>query len=385
MSGLNVFDWSATLTSNVHADLGEVARATGGFLVSDTNDLAAAFERIERDGSEFYTIAYHPTNRTYDGAFRKIKVMLDSKGYRLRFRQGYWAIPPGREVLLTPGGAQLLYSIQTGSKKSAFAPNLRAAFVQARDGRFAVPVALSMPGSDVPFDKKKDHYSSYVTTLLLARDKDNKLISVYERYGDLQFAQKDWKAFQQTLFNMSGSMPVPSLEPITVQGIVQFANGEIGVSAQARLLADNPESGLVLTSLVLSNRLEQADCEADATDPLCIKNLRVYFPARAAFKSSDHLVVYFSALNLAEASSTQQPALQVKFELLSGEAISPLNPERIQSVPGESPNSLHVLGVFNLNSFASGNYKLRAKVADTIGGKQVINEAPFVVSSPAIQ
>lgn len=377
--GLNAFDWSATLASDVHADLGEVARATGGFLVSDTNDLAAAFDRIERDGSEFYTLAYQPANTTYDGAFRKIKVTLNAKGYRLRFRQGYWAIPPGREVLLTPGGAQLLHAIETGDHSSAFTPNLRAAFVQARDGRFAVPVSLSMPGSSVPFDKKKDHYSSNVTMLLLARDKDNKLISVYERYGNLQFTQQDWKAFQRTLFNVNGHLPVPALESMTVQGIVQFANGDLGISPQTPLTTASPESGILLTSLVLSNRLEQADCAADLTDPLCVKNLRVYFPSRASFTPSERLVLYFTALHLEVDSNTKQPALQVSFDLLSGESASPLKPDRIQSVPGAAPNSLSVLAMFNLSSLMPGNYKLRANATDTIASKQVVSEAAFTV------
>ena len=75
----------------------------------------------------------------------------------------------------------------------------------------------------------------------------------------------------------------------------------------------------MLTSLVLSNRLEQAGCDADTTDPLCIKNLRVYLPARTRFPAAGKLVVYFTVLDLAADPKTKLPALQVTFALKTGE------------------------------------------------------------------
>jgi VWFA-related protein len=377
--GRDVFDWLNTLTSDVHGDLGAVARATGGFLVSDTNDFAAALERVELDGSEFYTLVYHPTNRSYDGAFRKIKVALDVSGYRLRFRQGYWAIPPGREVMMTPGGAQLLHAIETGSSKPSFAPDLRAAFVQARDGRFAVPVSLSMAGAAVPFEKKKDRYAASVTMLLVARNKERQVISLYERYGNLRFDRKEWKAFRQTVFNVNGHMPVPDLEQITVQGIVQFSTGEIGMTSQVPLEAGTPEADPRLTTLLLSSRLEKADCGADLTDPLCVKNMRIYFPARPSFVVSDRLVVYFTALGLAEDARTHQPAMKVSFELRSGETMLPVAPERVESLPGNAPHSLNVLGMFSLNTLTPGRYTLQANVEDTLRRKKSAERVQFVV------
>ena len=96
-------------------DLGQVASATGGFLMKNQNDLLWALGRIDRDLREFYTLVYQPTNKTYDGSFRKIKVELLKPGYHVRHRQGYWAIPPGQEMMMTPAAAQLLAGIAAGN------------------------------------------------------------------------------------------------------------------------------------------------------------------------------------------------------------------------------------------------------------------------------
>ena len=374
--GQDVFDWIGTLSSDVHSDLGNIANATGGFLVNNTTNLLPALERIERDGSEFYTLVYHPTNRTYDGAFRKIKVTLEGSGYHLRYRQGYWGIPPGREVMMTPGGAQLLSAIQSGSQKSTFTPDLQAALVQSRDGGFAVPVAVSLPGSEVPFDKKKDHYSSGVTMLLVARDATGQLVSVYERYGDLAFNKQEWETFRHETFNVNGHTPVPSMEPLTVQAIVQFSsNNAIGMSAQVPVQASAPDATPRLTSIVLASKVTQADCEADPADPLCLKSLRLYFPAHARFRSSDSLTVYFTALDLKQTAS-----VGVTFQLIANDQISTIKPVRLQAVPGSAAGSLMVLGSFDLTTLKPGNYTLQANVEDALSHAKSSGRATFGVN-----
>jgi hypothetical protein len=377
--GQDVFDWSTTLTSDVHSDLGNIAHATGGFLVSGTNNLLAAIDRVALDSRDFYTLVYQPTNRHYDGAFRKIKVTLDAGGYRLRFRQGYWGIPPGQEVMMTPAGAQLLYALESNTRKPGFAPDIRAALVPSRDGRFAAPVSVSMPGSQVPFEKSKDRYSAGVTLLLVARNPHGQLVSLYERYGDLKFNKQEWEEFRRQTFNVIGHIPIPSMAAITVQAIIQFSSGAVGVSAQTPLGSDASSADVQLTSLVLSNRVEQADCSTDQTDPLCVKGLRVYLPAHAQFRNADKLTVYFSALGLTPDPRTQQPNLQVKFDLLSSDAVSPLAAERIQAVPGAAPGSLMVLAAFDLKDFKPGRYTLKANVEDTVVRAQSSGGADFSV------
>jgi len=376
--GRNQFDWEQTLASDVHDDLGVVATSTGGFLVSDTNDLLLALERVERDASEFYTLLYHPTNRNYNGAFRRIKVEL-AQGYRLRYRRGYWGIPPGREVMMTPAAAQLLAALETGTRKSSFSPNVNAALLKAPDGRFSVPVAVSLPGALVHFEKQKDRFLAGVTMLVVARDAQGQLVAIHERYGDLRLTKKELEDFKNRIFNLQGHIPIPELQPVTVQAIVQFANGAAGESVRAAVNAGTTGSGPRLTSLVLTNRVEPAECGADPADPLCVKNLRLYLPSQARFTSSDRLTVYFMALDLATDAQTKQPGISVNFDLGTGGNTAPLIPDGIQAVNGISPDSMLVLAVFDLKNFKPGNYTLLVDAEDTVQRSRVSGRAEFTV------
>ncbi len=72
--------------------MNELARQTGGKAFMNTNDLAGAMLRGVEDGSNYYTLAYRPSNPNWDGKFRKIKVDLDKSGYNLTYRRGYFAV-----------------------------------------------------------------------------------------------------------------------------------------------------------------------------------------------------------------------------------------------------------------------------------------------------
>jgi VWFA-related protein len=374
--GLNQFDWLQTMGSDLNGDLGLVATGTGGFLVNNSNDLGPALDRVVDDASEFYTLVYHPSNRSYDGGFRKIKVELADRGYHLRYRQGYWAIPPGREIMMTPAAAQLLASVESGEHKSSFTPQLNAAMVLAPDGHFGVSVAVSMPGKQVPFEKIKDQFLAGVSMLLIARDAQGQVLAIHERYGDVRLKKNERDGFSAKIFNMQGHVPVPELEPVSVQAIVRFADGAIGVSERKPIDPVPNSSNLRLTSLVLSDREEDAECSVDPMDPLCVRGVRILLPAQPEFARATRLVVYFSVSGLS-LNDAQKPVLGLLFRLGSGAKLDPFKPEKIQAIPGKVPGAWLVLATFDLQAVPAGKYTLEMTAGDKIQDTIVSERAEF--------
>ena len=82
-----------TNRSALHGEMEDIANETGGEAVFSSNDLAGALRRTMEDGSNYYTIAYLPQNRDWNGAFRKIRVQMAQHGYSLAYRRGYFAFP----------------------------------------------------------------------------------------------------------------------------------------------------------------------------------------------------------------------------------------------------------------------------------------------------
>jgi VWFA-related protein len=115
--------------------LTQFAVATGGKAFFNTNDIREAIGTANEQGSNYYSFSYTSTNKVYDGKFRKIKVQLASKGYKLYYRQGYYADDinvAAREAQLarnaittamqfgSPPAREILFSVRVypvGSKK----------------------------------------------------------------------------------------------------------------------------------------------------------------------------------------------------------------------------------------------------------------------------
>lgn len=84
-----------------HSSVNELAERTGGRAFYNQNDVGKAILESMHDGSTYYTLAYYPADKKWDGKFRRITVKVDRGGVRLRYRSGYFAIDPA----IPPGQA----------------------------------------------------------------------------------------------------------------------------------------------------------------------------------------------------------------------------------------------------------------------------------------
>jgi VWFA-related protein len=74
-----------------NANMNVIADSTGGRAFYNTNGFREAMDTAVRQGSEYYTLTYAPSNTKEDGGERNIKVVLKVPGYELSYRRGYLA------------------------------------------------------------------------------------------------------------------------------------------------------------------------------------------------------------------------------------------------------------------------------------------------------
>ena len=74
--------------------LNQMASDTGGTAFFSSNAIADAIRMATEQASNYYSLSYSSSNKNYDGRFRKLKVALAEKGYRLHYRPGYFAEDP---------------------------------------------------------------------------------------------------------------------------------------------------------------------------------------------------------------------------------------------------------------------------------------------------
>ncbi len=74
-----------------HNTMDHLADQTGGRAYYNRNDIDHGIETSVRDGSTYYSIGYYPTDKNWDGKFRKIELQVAGKGLHVHYRRGYYA------------------------------------------------------------------------------------------------------------------------------------------------------------------------------------------------------------------------------------------------------------------------------------------------------
>jgi VWFA-related protein len=72
-----------------------IAPESGGAIMRGRNDIDVAIGTAVRDGNSYYTLSYYPTDRNWDGNFRKIRIQLEPAGLIARTQRGYYAYADG--------------------------------------------------------------------------------------------------------------------------------------------------------------------------------------------------------------------------------------------------------------------------------------------------
>jgi VWFA-related protein len=85
------FGMMSSMGDDKRTAMEDLARETGGDAFYGTNALGDAMVRGLKQGSDYYTLAYSPTNHDWNGQYRKIEAKTSLKGVKLTFRRGYYA------------------------------------------------------------------------------------------------------------------------------------------------------------------------------------------------------------------------------------------------------------------------------------------------------
>jgi Ca-activated chloride channel family protein len=95
------------------AVLKQLAEGTGGtaFFPGSVEEVSTICRKIARDLRNQYTLGYRPSNRSWDGSWRKIAVDIrppkDFPRLQFRTKQGYYAVPPIAASTARPTGTSL--------------------------------------------------------------------------------------------------------------------------------------------------------------------------------------------------------------------------------------------------------------------------------------
>jgi VWFA-related protein len=340
--------------------LGALAGETGGFLVSDTNEIAKSLHVAEEDLASYYLVEYAPSNELWDGRFRRIEVKVRRKDVHVQARHGYFAVRTPMPTPLLDYESPVLAALEMAPRANDF--TFASSVVQVPDqaDESAVPVVVEVAG-DAPtldLDQKEKRYRQDFTVLVLVRDEGGRVVrKLSRRFANGGPLEKAEDARRGRMMVLRETWLPPGR--YTVETAVQDGpSGRLGVHRSPLEVPAATDSMRVSTLVVVGHAAPRGEAPPEAP-ALVTQGMQIYPSAAGPVSASAGRPLPFF---IVASPAPGRDALRATVELRQGETAVFTAPAEFAAAIGRST----LLGGVPLDGVAPGEYELRVTVADGV-------------------
>ena len=363
-----------TLRLDNRTGLARLAEDTGGFLVEQSNDLSAAFRRIDEDNQFHYLLTYSPTNTVFDGKYRSIRVKVKRSSTQVFARRGYRAVRRGGNSDSAAFEGPALAILDGGRLPNAF-PVHAASFSfpdPARPGLTPVLVHIQTNALHFTLDERKSTYSSRSAIVVRVKDERGQEAQRLSQHYLLSGDARDVETARQGDIIFYREL---DLDPgiYTIEAVVFDAGAQQGSARVATLSVPASGHGPAMSSLVLVNRIEETaespQLGATSRPPLYVGRTLLYPNLGEPISKAavQDLPFYFTLYGVAGNAG-------IKAQLLrNGKALA----EAPVTLPGTAGSRVQHVGRLPIASLPAGTYQLRIVVSSA--GQELSRTAFFTL------
>jgi VWFA-related protein len=367
----------SSLRMDVQGALADLAVSTGGALIGNTNDMRTGLERALQDLSGYYELVYSPTNREYDGHFRKVALKVSRPGVTVQTRTGYFALPPGEGTASFPFELALLKALRATPPPQELPFRARAFRFGYEQGRLRHTLVLELPLGNVAFEgAEKGQDRAHFSFMGVLRDAAGGVAAKFSQDLPVSVPHDRLAALRQgnALFIRSFTL-APGRYTLETAALDEQAERQGVRKAVVVVPPPQAEPRLALSSLSLVKRTEPVAAGAlESDDPFRFGATRIIPHVGEPDVASGDAVSLFL---VAYAAGTARADLALEF-VHDGTVVARSEAELpAPDAQGRIPYVATVPGA----RFAAGRYEVRAEVRQA--GQTAQESAFFRVAAAA--
>jgi len=286
-------DVGLTTVANTPENLRELAEATGGFAVTNTNEIALPMQRMMEDIRTHYELAYTPTSTNYDGRFRKIEVKVSRPKVTVQTRKGYFALPELNGEPLQPFEAVALNAINARPAPVEFPYQTSLMKFRPRPDAVEYEVAFEIPVSGLRVVSNPKTGKARIQTSLVAliHDANGDVIGKVSREMAREVANADLAKLGNDRILYAEPVELPKGHYVVDTAVTDEQAGKTTVKRVAVFV--DPGKNLGMSSLEVVQRLEPLAGPRNPLDPLEVENERIVPTLADSVASSKPVDLYF--------------------------------------------------------------------------------------------
>jgi VWFA-related protein len=324
-SRLNIPRFPPSVTDNQQV-MFLLAEGTGGFVITNTNDLLGGMQKIGKEQNQYYIVGYTPPESA-EGSCHTLKVKVDKGGTTVRSRAGYCNVK-SHDVLAGNPIEKTLESRATAPAAGTIAASMRAPFFYTGTNTARVAVAIEIPSDSIKFEKVKGKMHAGVNVLGIAYKQDGTVAARFSDVVKLDFEnQKEVQGFQEKPMHYENQFDVAvgsyNLKVVFDSGAASFGKLESPLVINAYDGNDFAVSAIAFSRVF--GKVSDSDANLDSVllegrSPLVAGAYQFTPTGVSRFKAADRVGMYFELYDPA-LTGEQKPKVAVEIRILDGKTL----------------------------------------------------------------
>ena len=306
-------DIELTAVASRQLAMRELAESTGGFAVTNTNEIAAPMQHIMEDIRTHYELAYSPTSTNYDGHFRKIEVRISRPKINIQTRKGYYAVPDLNGEPLQPYELLALNAMSAQPAPAEFPYQVSAMKFRPKENKVEYLMTFEIPLSGIKAvaDKKTGELRARTALVAFIHDSSGAIVRKVSRELVRRVSSADAAQLQSDRILYAEPVELPPGHYVIDTAVTDEQTGRMS-SKRVSVFVDSAKS-LSLSSVQLVRRFEPLTGPRNPMSPFDLENGRVTPTLADSVASGSPVSLYFVVYT---AKPTESEPPKVTLELL---------------------------------------------------------------------
>src|ERR1700685_2579420 len=286
-------DIQLTAVSSTTENMRELAESTGGFAVTNTNEIAAPMQRMMEDIRTHYELAYTPTSTNYDGHFRTIEVKVSRPKVTVQTRKGYFALPELNGEPLQPFELVALNAINARPSPVEFPFKVALMKVRPTQAAVAYEVAFEVPvaGLKAVTNPKTGKTRVQASLVALIHNGNGEVVGKVSRDMAREVSSAELAQAANDRILYAETVELPKGHYVVETAVTDELAGKTTVKRVAVFV--DPGKNLGMSSLAMVRHLQPLEGPRNPQDPFEVENERVIPTLTNAVASQQPVNLYF--------------------------------------------------------------------------------------------
>jgi VWFA-related protein len=306
--------------ANVQLAIRELAEATGGFLIGDSNDLRGPLRNVNEEISTYYELTFNPHIQNYDGSFRKLTVSAGRKDLVIHARNGYFTLPPEARALgMESYELPLLKAISDGKISEELKFRSGAMLLQPKNEGTDLSLLVEVPLHELQpkTDAARKTLNVHCSLAALVKDSKGEVVQKLSRDRSFMVTPEQLK-LGNFVDKMTATLPPGKYTLETA--VMDRESGKIG-TARSEFTVGTNAKGVGISSLSMVRSFTPNAKGLDPNEPFQFQGASITPTLDGSIQKTPEAVLRMFFVVYQDTSIASKPTIEIEF-LQNGKSLT---------------------------------------------------------------